>query len=271
MLIAAHRGTFGGNIIQNTISAFENALHQGADILELDVSMSADKNFFVFHSDLEPVLLGTTKKITSMDTEEIRKYRLYNNFNFLSNQRLNTLDEVLEHFKNRCLICIDRGWFCWNEILSYVNKYGAKDQIILKSPVREQLVNAVSEVYVQYMPIIHEVKDIGVVLQNQLHSEFVEVVFSSNKSEISEKRFIEKMLNRSVKLWVNAITLDDKTVLSGGHDDNKSILQNPDIGWGWLIDKGFDIIQTDWPSLLRKYINHRKAKERNLECCFETI
>lgn len=257
MLIAAHRGTFGGNIIQNTIPAFENALCQGADILEMDISMSTDKNFFVFHSDLESVLLGTTKKITSMNTEEIRKYRLYNNFNFLSDQKLSTLDEVLEHFKDRCLICIDRGWFCWNEILSYVDKHSMKDQIIVKSPVCEQFVNAVSNVNVQYMPVIYNENDI--VMLNERPLEFVEAIFSSEESEISGREFIEKMHSKSIKLWVNALTLDDEVVLNGGHDDNKSILQDPDIGWGWLIKNGFDVIQTDWPYLLRKYANHLKT------------
>ena len=36
VLIAAHRGTSGANIIQNTIGAYENALLHGADIVELD-------------------------------------------------------------------------------------------------------------------------------------------------------------------------------------------------------------------------------------------
>ena len=37
VMIAAHRGTSGANIIQNTIGAYENALLHGADILEMDV------------------------------------------------------------------------------------------------------------------------------------------------------------------------------------------------------------------------------------------
>lgn len=37
VLLAAHRGTCGGNIIQNTIGAYENALLHGADIIEVDV------------------------------------------------------------------------------------------------------------------------------------------------------------------------------------------------------------------------------------------
>ena len=37
VLIMAHRGVCGANIIENTMEAFELALRQGADILEMDV------------------------------------------------------------------------------------------------------------------------------------------------------------------------------------------------------------------------------------------
>ena len=37
-LIAAHRGVAGGDIPGNTLEAFDTALCQGADMIELDVS-----------------------------------------------------------------------------------------------------------------------------------------------------------------------------------------------------------------------------------------
>jgi hypothetical protein len=32
---------------------------------------------------------------------------------------------------------------------------------------------------------------------------------------------------------------------------------DPDKGWGWNIDKGFHILQTDWTMALRAYLNNR--------------
>ena len=37
VLVAAHRGTSGGNIPPNSIAAFDIALKEGADILEMDL------------------------------------------------------------------------------------------------------------------------------------------------------------------------------------------------------------------------------------------
>ena len=42
IIVVAHRGAAGGNIPCNTISAYENALRQGADMIEIDVEMTAD-------------------------------------------------------------------------------------------------------------------------------------------------------------------------------------------------------------------------------------
>ena len=28
---------------------------------------------------------------------------------------------------------------------------------------------------------------------------------------------------------------------------------NPDGGWGWLADRGYDLIRTDWPLMMRLY------------------
>ena len=57
--------------------------------------------------------------------------------------------------------------------------------------------------------------------------------------------------------WVNAITLNDKTILSGKLDDNKAIAHGFEENWGKLIDMGFDIIQTDWPGLLYHFVKER--------------
>ena len=50
VLVAAHRGTSGGNIPPNTIAAFDLALKEGADILEMDLFKSLDGEIFVFHT-----------------------------------------------------------------------------------------------------------------------------------------------------------------------------------------------------------------------------
>ena len=167
---------------------------------------------------------------------------------------MNTLDEVLEHFKNKCLLCIDRAWFNWDEVLSYIKRHEMKDQIILKSTVHKKFLSPLKETGINYMPIVCNTDEVDAVLEHGLCPKFFEIIFASDASPLVSDAFIESMHKRSVNLWVNSITLDNKTVLAGGHDDNTSLLKNPSDGWGWLIAKKFDIIQTDWVLLLKQYM-----------------
>ena len=49
IIVVAHRGVTGGNIPCNTLASYEIALKQGADMIEVDVSISADGKLFLFH------------------------------------------------------------------------------------------------------------------------------------------------------------------------------------------------------------------------------
>ncbi len=63
--------------------------------------------------------------------------------------------------------------------------------------------------------------------------------------------------SKRILTWVNAITLNDQLVFSGLLDDLRAITVSEEETWGRLIDMGFDILQTDWPLLLRQFVNAR--------------
>lgn len=259
VLIAAHRGTAGANIIQNTIGAYENALLHGADILEVDVIRTTDGDFFTFHNGQEPGLVGTSQDIRTMTANQVKSLRFINGMQEKIQEPVNTLDDVLEHFKGRCLINIDRSWFYWKDIIQVLNRHGMKDQIILKSHPQkaelEYLARAGRDI--MYLPILRDPVMLEVVDQYPVNLYGAEVIFETEKHIFASPEFIEGMHRREKKLWVNAITLNDTIKLTAGHDDNSAILSDMDQAWGWLLDRKFDIIQTDWPLLLKTYINRR--------------
>ncbi|MFT8315544.1 MAG: glycerophosphodiester phosphodiesterase family protein [Clostridium sp.] len=262
ILIAAHRGTCGGNIVQNTIKAYENALKHGADIIEVDVIMSTDGDFYAFHNGMERVVIGANKDIRTMSTKEIESYSCLNVDGVKINQKIEKLDNVLEHLKGRCLINIDRSWFYWNETIKALEKHNMADQIILKSHEDKKLLKSLedSESNLMYMPIVYTKENITSVMKCKLNLIGVELIFKDLHSELIDTEYIERLKSNGILTWVNAITLDDNTILSAGLDDNRAIMENEDESWGKLIDIGFDILQTDWPLLLKQYIDSRNAK-----------
>lgn len=262
ILIASHRGTCGGNIVQNTIKAYENAIKHGADIIEVDVIMSTDGDFYAFHNGMEKVVIGVDRDIRTMSTKEIENYSCLNVDGIKINQKIEKLDNVLEHLKGRCLINIDRSWFYWNETIKALEKHNMSDQIILKSHEDKKLLKSLedSESNLMYMPIVYTKENITSVMKCKLNLIGVELIFKDLHSELIDKEYIERLKSNGILTWVNAITLDDNTILSAGLDDNRAIMENQDESWGKLIDIGFDILQTDWPLLLKQYIDSRNAK-----------
>ncbi len=259
ILIAAHQGTSGGYIVPNTIPAFENALRHGCDIIEVDAVMSTDGVFFAFHNGKEKVILGVDQDIRTMSSCEIASFRCFNSSGTQINQKIDRLDDILEQFKEKCLINIDRSWFYWKEIIRCIERHHMPDQIILKSPVDSQLLEALQAYQVEfmYMPIISIPAQIEEVLKYKLNLIGLELIFTDLDSPLIQEENMQSYHSKKLLTWANAITLDDDLVLAALLDDFRAITVSEHATWGRLIDMGFDILQTDWPMLLRKFVEER--------------
>jgi len=261
-LIAAHRGASGGNIPFNTLAAFETALQQGADIIETDVIKSTDGKMFIFHLQQEFNHLNRDICLTKMTEEEIRKVRYVNFDNNLTECPLPDLDEALEYLKGRCLVNLDHGWDGdWFEnMIRVVRRHNMQDQVLIKTPPTMKLLKMVEEQApdFMYMPIIQEKDECSEIIE-KMHINYVgaELVFAHEDAEIAQPEYIAQQQKKGRFLWVNAILYSYKVPLSAGHTDDVAVTGNPDHGWGWLVDRGFDVIQTDWPGMLREYLNKR--------------
>ena len=82
----------------------------------------------------------------------------------------------------------------------------------------------------------------------------VEALFEASDVPIATKRYLSSMREKGLLTWCNAIVYDYRAVLSAGHTDDISISDDPEKGWGWMINRGFNVIQTDWPLALARYL-----------------
>ena len=260
VLIAAHRGMVAGNIPHNTIPAFEAALNQGTDILETDVTMSGDGVIFIFHPRQEKNHLKQDIHLEEMTEAEIKATRYVNSCNAYTQWGPITLDEFLEHYKNRCFINLDHGWNIMPEMVAAVRKHKMEDQIILKAPAKPEYVKIIAQVApdMMYMPICKEVDEVTPMLESlDVNYIAAELVFAKEDSPLVSEAYLQSHHNKGRLLWCNAILYNCLKPLSGGHTDDVAVMGDPDKGWGWIIDKGFDIIQTDWTLPLRQYMDKR--------------
>lgn len=263
VLIAVHRGTNGGNVIQNTTMAYLNAIAHKGDMVEVDVVRSKDGEFFAFHDGQEKLVFDQSIDIRELSAEEIKKLTCFNSLAEPVSQKLETINEVLSNLEGKAFINIDRSWFYWDTFLEALKEYPSKNQILLKAPAKEELLVQLrdSQLDVMFMPIVKTAEELEMVLSFEgINIVALELIFTDLQSELIEPETMERIRQHNMLTWVNALRLNDTTVLSALLDDDAAILDGGK-SWGQLVDLGFDIIQTDWPLLLHNYlveINYKK-------------
>ena len=257
IIIVAHRGTCGGNIPCNTLASYEIALKQGADMIEIDVEMSADKKLYIFHPGKERDHLFHCERIPKMTSDKIEMLRFVNADNTRTQFGVNTLDEIFETFKGRCYINVDKFWGHPVEIAETIRRHNIADQILVKSGLSDKVLKALEETApeLQFMPIVRDTHDAHERLMNSnVNYIGAEVVFNSEDKAVASDEFIDMMHKDGKLVWVNSIIYDYREQLSAGHSDDTALTESEEKGWGWLADKGFDFIQTDWPLMLINFL-----------------
>ena len=260
IVIVAHRGTAGGNIPCNTLTSYEIALEQGADMIEIDVEMSRDGKLFIFHPGMEPHHLNSSEYICNMTAEEVSRLRYVNYDRIPTQFGVNTFDELLETFKGRCYINVDKFWGHPEEIYEVIKHHNMADQIVVKSAPSKQVFDVLEKLAPElaYMPIVRDTHPLHErLLASRINYFGAEVLFTSEDAEVASPTFIEKMHGDGCLVWVNSIIYNYKEQLSAGHSDDTALCQDMDLGWGWLAKRGFDLIQTDWPGMMGAYLKEK--------------
>lgn len=259
-LICAHRGTASGNIPCNTPAAFRAALMQGADMIELDVAISADGKYYVFHPGMEKAYLKIRSFIRTLPSKKIEKLRFYNPDDTKTQFGVYTLAEAFDFLRDKCYINVDKFWTDVAGISRVIRESGVEKQVVVKTGTSAAELGKVKQYAADFMfmPIVRGRDSVT----DKLSAEGVncigaEVLFETTDEPCCSSAYIAEMHNKGKILFVNAEVYDHKAVISAGLTDDTSIVEGPEHGWGKLADMGFDVIQTDWTGLVKSYLRTR--------------
>ena len=259
-LIAVHRGTRGGNIIENTIAAYDIAVSMGADLLECDVSMSTDGKLYLFHDGEEKRLLNVKANICTMDSAQIDRLEYRNSIGLPSGVHVQRFEQVLKRYCSTSqLLNVDRSWNYLpqtTQVLRQCTK--ALEQVIIKTPVKAEYLDFFSEAPepYMYMPIAQSAQEIDQVLARQnINTVGIEIIAQHRDDELLSEAYIRSLREKGLFVWVNTLVLSNlpNHNLSGGLNDDRAVQGRPDDTWGTLFSRGVNILQTDWPSQLKSY------------------
>ena len=266
-LVAVHRGSWGGNIIQNTVGAYIAAERMGADMVESDVNCTTDGVLYSFHDGHEFDVLGTLKNIKEMSSFEVEANLPLNSVHLRCKTPVSKLADVLEWLPEKMLVNIDRAWDIFPKVLEELDRHPkALQRVVLKAPLRgkhagvdvEDAWKALEEHPTKYMfmPICYSLDDVKEALTHKdINIVGCEIIAFHDTDELYQDEAVAYIHDHGFYAWVNAIQLGDykRDPLYGPLDDDISVLKDPALGWGKLFEKKIDIIQTDWPALLSTY------------------
>ncbi len=258
-IIAQHRGGAGGNFVGNTIPAFKTSLMLGADMFELDVSMSTDGKLYCYHDTTEELNLRLHSNIEELSSGVIDELKQYNSIWEPSGYHVQTLEGVLKEFTDGELYNVDRSWNKLEQTFALLNQYPhCVHQALLKAPAKKEILDKYEKepTKFMFMAIVKTLEDIQLVLSYEnINVVGFELIAKSEEDALWQDGLIEELHSKGYFVWFNSITLSclERHILCAGYDDERSLKEGFEKGWGVLVRKHTDIIQTDWPALLSKY------------------
>lgn len=265
VLLMAHRGVAFGNIPCNSLQAFQIALNQGADIVELDVECSSDGVLFVQHPGMEKVHLGLQDSIKNYPSSMVSNLRRFNCDMAPTEWTIVTLEDALLLLRGKCIVNIDKFWKNPKQIAELVRRLGMEDQVLIKTANRPGYLEDVERYApdLPYMMLVREEDHMHLeLMRRRINYIGVEALFSTDDAPVASCEYLDRMHRDGKIVCCNAIVYDYREVLSSGHTDDVSMVEDPERGWGWIADRGFDLIQTDCLLPCRQFLEAtgRRAK-----------
>ncbi len=135
--LVAHRGEHD-LAPENTIKAYELALQQGATALEADVRLCASGEVILYHDFTLSRHFNDRRKIKNCTLKELRDLS-FSKEDYRYHDRIATLDEFLETFKNKVPLNIDiKTYIVPNrrlciKVLATIKRHNMQDQVWISS------------------------------------------------------------------------------------------------------------------------------------------
>ena len=255
VFVVAHRGDWR-SAPENSVGAIKSAADKGADMVEIDIHKTKDGQFVLMHDGNIDRTTNGHGNISDMTLEQLKSYRLRYSDGNLSDETIPTLEEALLACKDRVLVNIDKGHDYLAEISPIIQKTGTEDHVVLKGS------NSVADVKnklagyenIIFMPVVNLENSSASGYVSSFLTEYgpaaIEVQFS--KDNVAGMSLIPTIVDSGCRVWVNTLWES----LCGGHEDEKA-MRDPDANWGWVLDRGVTIIQTD---RIAELINYLKSK-----------
>jgi glycerophosphoryl diester phosphodiesterase len=243
VMVAAHRAAHNVHP-ENSLSAIQQAIDMGVDVIELDVKVSKDGVPFLMHDGTIDRTTNGTGDGEDYTIKELKSLKLKNNDGTLSDETIPTFEEALNLTKDKVIVDIDIKTSHLKEINEVVQKTKTVEQVFWFDNDYDALKEVLAmEKKSMLMPraYSYEMADsaLNVFTANVIHID----------PSFNTKEVCDLIRNGNSRIWINAL----------GDADRQISIGNEESTINELLKYGANVIQTDQPE---KLINYLKSNGR---------
>lgn len=270
--VASHRGDWI-YAPENSTTALEHAIFFGSDLIETDVRLTKDGKIIMMHDATVDRTTNGKGNIADLTLAEIKELRLRNNFGGLTDLKVPTLEEYIELAKDKILLYLDKAGYdlpgheqghLVKELLKVLKANNAIEQSVF---VLDWPYSKAKEIFgedlekVIYVPVIEDkIPNLSAYVDEYIQKlNPVAFQFRMEKLDSETYKQLPKVLKSGSKAFV-AATWEKHTA---NHSDLISIFERPSKGWGWLLEQGFSVLETNYPKDLIYYL--KSENRRNIK------
>ena len=244
---------------ENSLQAIQNCIDMGADMIEIDLKRTKDGHLILMHDKRIDRTTTGKGKPEDYTLAELRKFRLKNGAGHKTAHLIPTFEEVMQLCKGKIMVNIDKGYDYFKEVYTILEKTGTMGQSIIKAELPYEQVKAEHGEILDkmiFMPVVNLDKEGAEAVidgyQQNMKPMVYELVFKKDNKKT--QKLIAKVPKDGSRVFINSLWPD----LCGGHDDDRAVEQHqPDESWGWIVNQGAKLIQTDQPVLLLEYLKQK--------------
>lgn len=241
VLVAAHRAAHNDHP-ENSIPAITHAIDLGVDIVELDVKNSKDGIPVLMHDETVDRTTNGSGKVADYTLSELKRFRLKTPDGTVTDETIPTFEEALNVVHGNIMVDIDLKTDDVAPIVETVKRTGTESQVFYFDNDYDLLKEILDlEESSMMMPRAYSFEMADSAL-NLFTPGVVHIDPSFYTSEVTLL-----IRNKNARIWINALGEFDEMIRKGEIEEamSKLLLYNANI------------IQTDEPELLLKYLNYK--------------
>jgi glycerophosphoryl diester phosphodiesterase len=246
VMVAAHRGVHHAGCPENSISAIKLAIELGADIVELDVRVTADSAAVLMHDETIDRTTNSKGRVEDYTLAGLREFSLKKPDGTLTDESIPTFTEALELIRGNIMVDIDLKTDMVEPIINAVKSTGTHAHVFYFDNDYEVLkeIRCLDERAI-FMPRAYSLEMADSAL----------TLFSPPVIHIDPSFYTAEVtgLIRSMdaRVWINALGDPDEMIRRGDID---KVMDE-------LLRHGANIIQTDEPERLLIYLRSEELHD----------